>query len=76
MTDTTQDYSNVVFSLADINEACQRHITRYYPVGKQLTLGRVGTEVEQVKMHAFIDACLEWANQEAPEMVELYRLTP
>ena len=76
MTETTFDYANVILSLADINDSCQQYITRYYPVGKQLTIERVGSEAEKGKMHTFIDACLVWANQENPRMDDLLKITP
>jgi len=76
MTEMTQDYSDAIFSLADINEACQRHITRFYPVGKQLTVERIGSDSDKATMHAFIDACLQWANLEVPAMDDLYQIMP
>ncbi|USD30872.1 hypothetical protein J8Z24_18090 [Pseudoalteromonas sp. SCSIO 43201] len=70
------DYSNVILSQRDVNERCERHITHYYTVGKQLTVERIGTDEEKSKMHAFIDACRAWANSERPKVEDLYQILP
>ena len=70
------DYSNDVLSLKDINDRCESHITTYYPIGKQLTIDRLGTNEEKTRMYTFIDACRAWANSEHPKLKELYVIEP
>ncbi|ABU70959.1 hypothetical protein [Vibrio campbellii] len=70
------DYSNDVLSLKDINERCEEHITYFYPIGKQLTIERVGTEEEKNLMYSFIDACRAWANSEHPKAKDLSVIKP
>lgn len=70
------DYSNDVLSQKDVNERCEEHITKYYTVGKQLTVDRVGSEPEKASMFGFIDACRAWANSEHPKPKELQALLP
>ncbi|WP_373960361.1 hypothetical protein [Vibrio gigantis] len=70
------DYSNVIISLAEINERCEKHIISNYSIGKQLTLERTGTDEQKLIMHTFIDACRAWANSEHPKVHELYDIQP
>ena len=76
MHEIKMDYAALIPSLAEVNEKCQMHITRYYPLGKQLTIARVGSESDQLKMYNFIDACLFWANQEKPKIDDLLVIRP
>ncbi|SKA52650.1 hypothetical protein [Photobacterium toruni] len=70
------DYSNDILSSVEVNERCEAYITKYYAVGKQLTIERVGPEDTKTQMHAFIDACRAWANSDTPKPKDLYSLSP
>jgi len=76
MEDDNFDYSNDILSGKDVNERCEKHITSYYTTGKQLTVERVGSDVEKVSMYQFIDACRAWANSAHPKPRELYVIKP
>lgn len=70
------DYSNDILSLKDINEYCESYITSHYPVGKQLTVQRLESDIDKTVMYDFIDACREWANSENPKPKNLYEIKP
>lgn len=76
MENQTIDYSNDILSLKDINERCEAYVIKYFTVGKQLTVERVGSDLEKELMHGFIDACRAWANSEHPKLKDLYVINP
>ena len=62
-----QDDCSIEWELDDIRYIAGEHIRRYYPEYKQLNVIRTGTEQEQTKMTAFIDAVRAWSNGENPD---------
>ncbi|PSW31689.1 hypothetical protein C9J21_15290 [Photobacterium phosphoreum] len=76
MQDKIFDYSNDILSSIEVNERCEAYITKYYALGKQLTIERVGPEDVKIQMHTFIDACRAWANSKEPKPKDLYLITP
>lgn len=62
-----QDDCSIEWELDDIRYIAGEHIRRYYPEYKQLNIIRTGTDEEQAKMTAFIDAVRAWSNSENPD---------
>jgi hypothetical protein len=61
------DVCAIEWELDDIKYIAGEYIRQYYPEYKQLNIIRSGTEQEQVKMTAFIDAVRAWSNTSTPD---------
>lgn len=71
-----ENYENTLLSHATVNEKCTQYISKFYPIGKQLTLSRTGDAEDLNKMHTFIDACVAWANSANPQLKDLLTIKP
>ena len=55
---------------------CEQHIKKYYPLTKQVSLLRKGSDSDVQKMNAFIERCEDWLNSRKQELSALHSITP
>lgn len=73
--------NRIVKPKVEINEdqirfAARKHITKVYPVWKQLNIIRDGNEKKIEKMSSFIDAIRKWSNNPKAKIDDLQNIKP